>query len=483
MFKIPIKKEIIIIIFGILLNFLASHYNLNKYDKIIKNYEGTSYNQIHGSDLRNIWGYAENFREKISQTDNLFESLPHYERFYLPSILIGFYYYLIDKEIYETIDTGEKVVKENNYKFGLLLIQILLYYFCVYFFVEILKNKYQIKYHYILLIFLCFEPTIIQWHHSFWTESLFITMMLFLFYMMIKNSESFWFNFIIGFLVALMFAQRSFSFFYIIPVLIYFIFLIKRNLKNLFFLILGYASLMLFIGYNNHHKTGTFYYLPSEIQYYSYYYYFGTRIYADTHNISPEKAHDILNLEEKKWREDNNVYIDLEERYNENKARDNLKINEDYLKAIDYRNKKFSEIAISNPTYVIKLFIKRVLLMSQFSPTWVDQSYNNDRTSPEAKINAAEYYNRNLIRNIFYSLGIYIFIMVGFLHFLKELVFEKKYSNFNKFLIFQIFSILYFIAIAGFWGNPKYFVPCIISLSFFFAKGLGLSIIFFKKKF
>ena len=120
--------------------------------------------------------------------------------------------------------------------------------------------------------------------------------------------------------------------------------------------------------------------------------------------------------------------------------------------------------------------------MSQFSPTWVNQSYNNDRTSPEAKFNAAEYYNRNLIRNIFYSLCIYIFIMVGFLHFLKELVFEKKYSNFNKFLIFQIFSILYFVAIAGFWGNPKYFVPCIISLSFFFAKGLGLSITFFKKK-
>ena len=63
--KIPIKKEIIIIIFGILLNFLASHYNLNKYDKIIKNYEGVSYNQIHGSDLLDTWEFAENFRKKF----------------------------------------------------------------------------------------------------------------------------------------------------------------------------------------------------------------------------------------------------------------------------------------------------------------------------------------------------------------------------------------------------------------------------------
>ena len=481
--KIPIKKEIIIIIFGILLNFIASHYNLNKYDKIIKNYEGVSYNQIHGSDLLDTWEFAENFRKKISQTNNFFDSLPHYERFYLPSIFVGFYYYLIDKEIYKTIDTGEKVVKKDNYKFGLLLVQILLYYSSVYLFVKLLKEKYQIKYHSILLIFLCFEPTIIQWHHSFWNESLFISMMLFLFYMLIKNSKNFWFNFIIGFLVALMFAQRAVSFFYILPVIIYFIIINKKNFRSLVFLILGFASLMFSIGYNNYDKTGTFYLIPSKHQYYSYYHYFGTRIYADTHNISREEAHEILDREEKKWREDNNLYADLEKKYNENKARNDLKLNEDYLKAINYRNKKFAEIAISNPIYVTKLFLKRVLLMSQFSPTWVNQSYNNDRTSPEAKFNAAEYYNRNLIRNIFYSLGIYIFIMVGFLHFLKELVFEKKYSNYNKFLIFQILSISYFVTIAGFWGNPKYFVPCIISLSFFFAKGLGLSITFFKKKF
>ena len=138
--KIPIKKEIIIIIFGILLNFLASHYNLDKYDKIIKNYEGVSYNQIHGSDLLDTWEFAENFRKKISQTNNFFDSLPHYERFYLPSIFVGFYYYLIDKEIYETIDTGEKVVKKDNYKFGLLLLQILLYYSSVYLFVTLLKE-------------------------------------------------------------------------------------------------------------------------------------------------------------------------------------------------------------------------------------------------------------------------------------------------------------------------------------------------------
>ena len=127
--KILYKKEILIIIFGILLNFLASYYNLNKFDKIYKDYDGHSYNQITGSDLLDTWEFAETFRKKISETDDFFDSLPHYERFFLPSIIVGYYYYIIDKEIYETIETGEKVVKVDNYKFGLLLIQILSYYF------------------------------------------------------------------------------------------------------------------------------------------------------------------------------------------------------------------------------------------------------------------------------------------------------------------------------------------------------------------
>ena len=479
---IPLKKEILIILFGIIINILASQYNLNKFDKIVKNHEGVSYNQITGSDLLDTWEFADKFKNKISETNNFFKSLPHYERFYLPSIIVGFYYHIIDKEIYETIDSGEKVVKTDNYKNGILLIQILLYYMSVYLLVKELRNKYKINYHFILLVFLSLEPTLIQWHHSFWNESIFLSMMIFLFYLLIKNSNNFILNLIIGFLVALMFAQRAVSFFYILPVIIYYLLINKKNLKSLVFLILGFSSLMFLIGFNNYNKTDNFYFVPSKHQYYSYYYYFGTRIFADKQNVSREEAQDILDSEEEKWRTDNNIYLDLEKRYNEKRARDDSKLNQDYLKAIDYRNKKFFEIAISNPIYVTKLFLKRVLLMSQFSPTWVIQSYNNDRTSPEAKINAASYYNKNLIRNGLYSLCLYVFVLFGFLNFFKNFFIKRNFSPHNKFLLFQIISISYFLLIAGFWGNPKYFVPCIINLSFFFAKGLSLSIDHFKKK-
>ena len=62
--------------------------------------------------------------------------------------------------------------------------------------------------------------------------------------------------------------------------------------------------------------------------------------------------------------------------------------------------------------------------------------------------------------------------MIGFFSYLKNIIYKKKISDFDSFLIFNIFSIAYFILISGFWGNPKYFAPCMISVIFFFSIGL-----------
>ena len=40
--------------------------------------------------------------------------------FLLPSIIVGYYYHLIDKEIYEEKEDGQIVIKEQNFKFGLI---------------------------------------------------------------------------------------------------------------------------------------------------------------------------------------------------------------------------------------------------------------------------------------------------------------------------------------------------------------------------
>jgi len=461
------KTELIIVLFGIVLNIIIAQYNLNKFDKTYTNFNGESYNQILGSDLIDSWTYAEGVREKLSKEKGFWSSLPSYERFFLPPIIVGSYYHIIDKEIYETIETGEKVAKSDNYKFGLLLIQILLYYTSIYFFSIAIKEKYKINYHIILLLFLSFEPTLIQWHSSFLSESFLITMMIVLFYLLIKNSNSYLLNIIIGILVALIFAQRAVSFLFIVPVILYYLVRYKKNIKPTLLLIFGFVFFMSIIGFNNYKKTGHFYFISAQDQYLSYYYYFGTRIYADKHNLSRTDAKSILDNEELKWVKDNKI---------------DLNYRKDYFKNIEYRNNKFFEIALSNPIYTLKLFIKRVLLMSHFSPTWVSESYNNDRTDPEAIKNTKKYYHGNLTRDICYSLVLYIFIFIGFFYNCREVYFKKELSEYDKFLLFQILSISYFLSISGFWGNPKYFIPCAINLSFFFAQGLNISINHFKKK-
>ena len=72
-------------------------------------------------------------------------------------------------------------------------------------------------------------------------------------------------------------------------------------------------------------------------------------------------------------------------------------------------------------------------------------------------------------------------IFTGFLFICREAYLKKELSEYNKFLLFQVLSILYFVSVSGFWGNTKYFIPCAINLSFFFAQGLRIYFDYFKK--
>ena len=68
---------------------------------------------------------------------------------------------------------------------------------------------------------------------------------------------------------------------------------------------------------------------------------------------------------------------------------------------------------------------------------------------------------------------------IGIISSINKFVKNKKLDKFDRFLLFNNISILYFILISAMWGNPKYFTPCMISLSFYFSIGF----IEFKKKF
>jgi hypothetical protein len=85
----------------------------------------------------------------------------------------------------------------------------------------------------------------------------------------------------------------------------------------------------------------------------------------------------------------------------------NLKSMKDFQKNINYRNEFFLNEILKNPIYFSQLFLKRAITMSIIHPFWVNQHFYFDRTNPEAKNNPKKYYNKNLLKNIPYSIFIY----------------------------------------------------------------------------
>ena len=129
-----IKFEYLIILIAILVSICWSNYNLNKFDNIKVNFNGKYYNQFLYADLNATWKTADKFRKNLKEGNTFLDSIPEYEKFLLPSIIVGSYYYLIDEDIYEKRENDQIAIKEKNFKIGLMILQILIYFTSLIFF-------------------------------------------------------------------------------------------------------------------------------------------------------------------------------------------------------------------------------------------------------------------------------------------------------------------------------------------------------------
>ena len=288
------KIEIFIIFFSIVLSIYFAVFDLNKFDKIKINFENETYNSLLYEDLEQTWRIADKFKNDLDSGKNFVDSLPSYRHYFLPSIIVGYYYHLIDKDIFIDQLNNKNVIKVNNSKLPILIFQIIFYYLSVFVFSIELKKKVKFPIYVSVLTFLSLEPSIFQWHHSFWSESIFLSLMLFVFYLLLKGQKKIIFNFFLGVLVSFLYLQRSVSFLYIIPILIYLLLIFKTNIKPLIFTILGCLIVFFLIGLNNLKKTDKFYLLSLEHRYYSFYYYFASYLKADRENIEVSKAKEEL---------------------------------------------------------------------------------------------------------------------------------------------------------------------------------------------
>jgi hypothetical protein len=450
--NISIKKLIICLIF---ISFLISIYNsyltIIKHDNLIKTSEGIYQHQLIKFDNQEIWIKANDFKKNLTNKDYFFESIPVYERFFLPIIYTGLYFYFINKDI---IDDNNNF-NVNNGKFGLLFVQNLIFFLSVlYFFFKISQNLSCVR-SAIIIIFVVLEPSISQYHSSFWSESLYLSMLLILCGMLININQNKIKNFLIGIILALMFTQRTISIGLIIPVLIFVILrLKKKSIQPIFCILFTFGLILFLIGVNNFKKTSNFFILSYQHRYWSFYHYMAHELTADRLKITKEEAYKNKINNEHIWKKNNLI--------NEERLQDLFKI-------IEYRNKIFLHEVYKNPIYTLKYISWKTLQMLIIEPSWVKKNIYLDKNNKEEIKKVSK---DGIKTRIIYSSGIYIITLIGFIKFFLNIKKNKYIINKNEaFYIFLLIVSIYFTLSSGWLGNPRYLVPCMITIAVFFSEG------------
>ena len=243
-----LKRGIFLIIFiGFLISSVTSFLNLKKYDQI----DGQPHSMILG-DLKLIWIEAEHLKRDLHSGKNFFRSGIEYDRTYLPSKLIALYSYAVGEKLFENFES--KKIQKGGGKLGFLIFQSLLYYFALFFFYKKILDFYNYDHQkcFFITAFLALEPTIIQWHSSFWTESIFLSLQLITLGLIIHKTNNKFFSIILGIFVGLMYLQKTIAMFFIFPVIFYLIISKKKyRIVSIGSLIFGYSIILFFLGYHN----------------------------------------------------------------------------------------------------------------------------------------------------------------------------------------------------------------------------------------
>lgn len=436
------NKIYLIILLGLFLSAILSFYYVSTYDAYEIYSDLSKRHQMIKSDVGKFWYFANELKKDINMGINFFETGTEYRIPYLPEKTLYFLSSLINLELYN--ESGN--VNLDKKKVLILIFQAIFYYLSILFFYKGIKNIYPDKAVLFIICFLCFEPTLLLFHSSFWSESIFFSMQLIFFTLLIKNSNKFSINFIAGILLGFLLLQRSVSMFYIIPVILYFMIVFKKQfIKPSVFLIIGYLIVIVFLGYHNLSRSGVFYVSPSQSKD-GFYSYMIPSLVSKKQKISTVEASETLFNEDKIWIKEQNL---------------DLKDEKDLLQYYNHIQKKSLKLMLENPFLTIEHIIKKTMHFYVLDPLrhvhffykYEYRSYDNSLTQQKL-----------IPFRIVYSLFIYVICIIGFFILLKS----KKDNH----LTIVLFSILYFSIMSSWIGNTRYFAPCLIYLSIFFGNGL-----------
>jgi hypothetical protein len=424
---------------------LLSTYVFINHDREYFSKSSIQYNNLIKGDSAYYFLKARQFQKNIDDKNVLFFSGENSASFLYP-ILIGSFYYLFDQNVFNTDEIKEiNPPNPTSLKLFFLALQSFFYFFSVFFLVKKL-NKLDKEIISVLFLFLIFEPTIFQYHSLFMTESFSISFLNFFLGILVKPPNKLVSNFFFGLFVGIMCLIKTVFFYILIPTIIYYVFYFKKKLVlKILSIFLGFALVIILLGYSNFYRSGYFYIMPTQAND-AIYWYLADPIYSKNHSITSQQAQTIKQEREDLWIKKNNI---------------NLSSEIDRIKLSIYKKQYTIKIIKDAPFITFKhvlwktfqfLIINPFHLSSYLNMNMVDKDYWK-----------LDNFKLILTLSIIYSLLFYFIVLIGFLKSFKIL------DTSMNILFLTLF--IYFTLLLGWTGSARYNLTNITLFSIYFSVG------------
>ena len=446
------QKIYLVIILGFFISLIISNNYLNSYDKTSsKNNSHLMIKESIGGD----WYRAQEIKEKKDLS--WFNSIDYYKP-YLPSRIIYFYYKIAGNDIFD--ENGRLFTEDKDNKSFILYFQTCLYFFLLLLLTKKLyKLNLDIRLIFFWILFLSLDPTINQFHSSFFNESLFFSLQLLILIFFFKKDKKYIDYILIGFFFAILGLQKSVGIFYLTIFLIYLIFLKKKYFfKYSFLVLIPYVIIYFLIAFGNYERTKNFFFNPMQTKE-ALFVYLLPQIYDSKYKSENLKYRDKIINETNLWIKKNN----LDGRIQKNLFLDSNISEIDRIKIHNYQQKKTIDTIKNNLLITSKILIKKYFHSLLLNPVEIKFFYKYENPDKYYKSNDHQFFIKY---RIIYSFIFYSISLLGLLVLLKHKKFDLK-------IFFLLGSAFYFYLLLGWMGYTRYFVPTLIYISFFFSAGFS----------
>ena len=472
--KIDYLKILIFLSFCISL--IISKYYLNNYDSFfIKNNGGDGAHKMIKYDTLRYLSHGAEIKEDLKNGKNFFNTGREHFTKYLPPRIVAAYYYYFDKNLFNNFD--EKKINIGVH-FPYLIIQCMIYYLSLFFLYCVISKKTEKKICIPIVLFLALEPTILQYHGTFWSESIFFSLQIVTFALILRNKYKFYDFLLIGIFISLLSLQRQTAYFFIIPLTLYYLVILKiGEYYKLLYMFLTFMMLQSFVGFNNLAREGKFYILTGDAKS-AVYYNLSHPIIMQSQNYTLEEfrikeAEIAINILQK-----NSIKFDVEKFRNIEKSTSPFSTAKSSI--INSKDKVFYDNIYAKRT--VKILLDNIWLTSTII---IKNSFHSILLNPfhvysDHNFVSSEYYyntdthDKLILPRVIYSILIYFISIIGFFALIKK----KSY----KLLSIIMLSLIYHFGMVSWHGNTRYVVPILIYMSFLFGYGCN-NLLLLRQKF